>query len=162
MSKKIIDLLEKRQKTAIEEAGQRYVYFSFEETERILTFLKQQPTKSEFTKKVRESVQDRESVISKITDIRILAIIGWIPQLCGRLDSAEAENIELKAADKTHLSAFNGLQERYLQLEARNKDLLAACEGLMEKADNGSADFDDPVPGSIYLKAKVAIAKAKQ
>lgn len=41
-------------------------------------------------------------------------------------------------------------------------DLLEACEGLMEKADDGSADFDDPVPGSIYLKASAAIVKAKQ
>ncbi len=40
--------------------------------------------------------------------------------------------------------------------------LLEACEGLMEKADNGSADFDDPEPGGIYLRALAAIAAAKK
>lgn len=46
------------------------------------------------------------------------------------------------------------------RLIAAAPDLLEVCKGLMEKADNGSADFDDPEPGSIYLKAKAVIAKA--
>ena len=41
-------------------------------------------------------------------------------------------------------------------------DLLKLCEEFMEKADNGAADFDDPEPGSIYLRAEATIAKAKK
>lgn len=39
--------------------------------------------------------------------------------------------------------------------------LLAACEGLMKEADNGSARFDDPPPDSIFIMAEQAIAEAK-
>lgn len=49
----------------------------------------------------------------------------------------------------------------YAVLKQQRDALLDACKGLMEKADNGSADFDDPEPGSIYLKAKAAIAKCE-
>ena len=47
------------------------------------------------------------------------------------------------------------------KLEQAAPDLLAACEELYALADNGSASFDDPEPGSPYLKAKAAIEKAK-
>lgn len=40
-------------------------------------------------------------------------------------------------------------------------DLLALCKEFMEKADNGAADFDDPEPGSIFLRAKAAIASVR-
>ena len=46
-------------------------------------------------------------------------------------------------------------------LKQQRDDLLGICKELMEKADDGSAAFDDPVPGSIYLRAEAAIAKAK-
>lgn len=54
------------------------------------------------------------------------------------------------------------LCDRLDRAEATKKDLLEVCKGLMEKADNGSADFDDPAPGSIYLKAIAVIAKAEK
>ena len=43
-----------------------------------------------------------------------------------------------------------------------HNDLLKLCEEFMEKADDGSADFDDPEPGSIYLRAKAVITKANK
>ncbi len=46
--------------------------------------------------------------------------------------------------------------------EASRIELLNLCKEFMEKADNGSADFDDPEPGSIYLRAEAAIAKAEK
>jgi len=46
-------------------------------------------------------------------------------------------------------------------LKQQRDDLLGICKEFMEKADNGSADFDDPEPGSIYLRAEAAIAKCK-
>ena len=48
------------------------------------------------------------------------------------------------------------------RVESIKTDLLGLCEEFMEKADNGSADFDDPEPGSIYLRAEAIIAKAKK
>lgn len=57
----------------------------------------EQPPPGEFTKKVRSNVQNWKSVISKITDCRILSIIGWIPQLCDRLDRAEVSKADLLA-----------------------------------------------------------------
>ena len=39
--------------------------------------------------------------------------------------------------------------------------LVAACEGLVELADDGSASFDDPEPGGVYDRARAALALAK-
>ena len=52
--------------------------------------------------------------------------------------------------------------EREKQLEASRKELLTLCEEFMVISDDGSAKFDDPVPGSIYLRAEAAIEKHKQ
>ncbi len=49
----------------------------------------------------------------------------------------------------------------YSTLKQQRDDLLALCKEFMEKADDGSADFDDPEPGSIYLRAEAAIAKCE-
>lgn len=46
-------------------------------------------------------------------------------------------------------------------LKQQRDDLLELCKEFMEKADNGSADFDDPAPGSIYLRADAIIKKAQ-
>ncbi len=54
------------------------------------------------------------------------------------------------------------LCDRLDKSEASRKKLLDMCKEFMEKADNGSADFDDPEPGSIYLRAEAAIAKAEK
>lgn len=97
------------------------------------------PLMGEFTKEIRQKV----NCTAKVDYLHLGEIANWaviskdILELCDRLDTAEAR---LKVLP----------------------DLLEACEGLMEKADNGSADFDDPVPGSIYLKAIAAISKAKK
>ena len=40
--------------------------------------------------------------------------------------------------------------------------LLAACKGLMEEADNGSARFDDPEPDSIFIKANAIITEIEK
>ena len=40
--------------------------------------------------------------------------------------------------------------------------LVAACEALMELADDGSASFDDPEPGGTYDLARAALALAKE
>ena len=53
------------------------------------------------------------------------------------------------------------LCDRLDRAEAINKDLLGLCEEFMVIADDGSARFDDPQPGSIYLRAEAVIAKAK-
>lgn len=55
---------------------------------------------------------------------------------------------------------FSPCAEANARLIAAAPDLLELCEEFMERADDGSADFDDPVPGSIFLRAKAAIAKA--
>ena len=55
----------------------------------------EQPPANEFTAKVKLNIQNWASVISKITDVRILSIIGWIPQLCDRLDNSEASRKDL-------------------------------------------------------------------
>ena len=94
MSKESIDLLEERYKIAIN-FSDTYVCLPVLDAKRILDFLKQQLTAGDFTKKVRSSVQSKGSIIAKITDIKILAIIGWIPQLCDRLDRAESINTDL-------------------------------------------------------------------
>ncbi len=47
------------------------------------------------------------------------------------------------------------------QLIASAPTLLNLCKEFMEMADNGSAAFDDPEPGSIYLRAEAAIAKCE-
>ncbi len=69
--------------------------------------------------------------------------------------------------DKTYLDGeairfMNEMPSKIIKCLDSQPDLLEACEGLMEKADNGSANFDDPEPGSIYLIAKAAISKAKK
>lgn len=53
---------------------------------------------------------------------------------------AEAENKELRQADKTHLSAKWGLEKRYSELEAENEGLLKLTELLDEHPD----DYDGP------------------
>ncbi len=45
---------------------------------------------------------------------------------------------------------------------ASRKELLGLCEEFMVIADDGSAKFDDPEPGSIYLRAEEAIKANKQ
>jgi len=99
------------------------------------TDLKQQPPAGELKKEV-DSFFDKMSVNSTWPEMlkNVRQLVRYLKEALANLDRAEAIN----------------------------KDLLEACEGLMEKADNGSADFDDPVPGSIYLKAIAAIAKAKK
>ena len=52
--------------------------------------------------------------------------------------------------------------ELHAALIAAAPELLEACKALMKDADNGSARFDDPEPGSIYLQAAEAIAKAEK
>ena len=56
-----------------------------------------------------------------------------------------------------------GVLDAQLLLRVMNahEDLLTACQDLLELADNGSAAFDDPEPGSPYLKAEAAIEKAQ-
>jgi len=111
----------------------------------------QQPPAGEFTKAIRSKLLDValycggvDSTAEPFQDLR---------DLCDRLDRAEAENIELKAADKTHLSAFNGLQERYLQLEDINADLLEACEYAVTAIGIG---------WNMRKVLNAAISKAKQ
>lgn len=91
-----------------------------------LDLLEQQPTASKFTKTIRHNlrIQGRAGDTHRLGNI----YAELLKKACDRLDTAEATNKELKATDKTHLSAFNGLQERYLQLESRIKGLLEALE----------------------------------
>lgn len=83
----------------------------------------------------------------------------WTANEFGQVYASNPGKQDQKIAYIEHSRTTNG--EANAQLIAAAPDLLKACEGLMEKADNGSADFDDPMPGSIYLKAKAALAKAK-
>ena len=46
-------------------------------------------------------------------------------------------------------------------LKQQRDDLLVLCKEFMEIADDGSARFDDPEPGSIYLRAEATIAKCE-
>lgn len=58
------------------------------------------------------------------------------PSLKAYIENLEAENKELKQADKTHLSARRGLEKRYSELEAEKKRLKEALQWC-----SGSADF---------------------
>lgn len=46
-------------------------------------------------------------------------------------------------------------------LISASPELLKACKDLMKDADNGSARFDDPEPGGVYMRAFEAIDKAE-
>lgn len=46
-------------------------------------------------------------------------------------------------------------------IEQQRDDLLNLCKEFMEIADDGSAAFDDPAPGSIFLRAKAVIANCQ-
>jgi hypothetical protein len=132
MRQEIIDLLEKikNSRTVTGPTDERLsVILELKEiASQALTLLKQQPTASEFTNRIRTEPYDpkwKHTVILRTEDR---------DGLCDRLDTAEAIN----------------------------KDLLELCEEFMEIADDGSARFDDPVLGSIYLRAPITIAKAKK
>ena len=126
-----------------------------------LDFLKQQPTAGEWTKLWRERLENAITLykMGKNPDEWFSSIVTGFQEACDRLDRAEAENIELKAADKTHLSAFNGLQERYLQLESINADLLVACKLLLKTLLDAGYD---PEISRVKEIAEAAIAKAKK
>ena len=83
-----------------------------EKIRKAIVLLKQQPTAGEFTKKVRLSVQSRKDIIAKIIDVRILAVIGWIPQLCDRLDRAEALNADLLAACEAWMKVESEMRDK--------------------------------------------------
>ena len=53
------------------------------------------------------------------------------------------------------------LKEKIESLKQQRDDLLVLCKEFMEIADDGSARFDDPEPGSIYLRAQATIAKCE-
>ena len=61
-----------------------------------------------------------------------------------------------KAVDDLLLEEFGNSHEKGGLVD----ELVTVCKGLMEKADDGSASFDDPEPDSIYLRATKALAKA--
>ena len=126
-----------------------------------LALLQEPPPASDFTKHCRSAldITADESVKTESYTDNLEAVLRIA---CDRLDKAE---MRIAVILRNRDSIYNQKCRNYKQikqLEANLKDLLEACEGLMKKADNGSADFDDPHPGSIYLKAKDAIAKAKE
>ena len=84
----------------------------------------------------------------------------------------DAIHIETKVGDlvidhsciatvNTHRPKWQETAELIVRAVNSHEELLKACEELYALADNGSASFDDPEPGSPYLKAKAAIDKAK-
>ena len=80
------------------------------------------------------------------------------------LDRAEAINKEKTIALANELEdckPYAGAMQMRKALEADNKELLGLCEEFMEIADDGSARFDDPEPGSIFLRAQATIAKCE-
>ena len=95
--------------------------------------VKQQPTAGEWTKACRGMVEGIDRVIHP-KSIPYESARDRLIEACDRLDRAEAEN----------------------------KELLELCEEFMEIADDGSARFDDPEPGSIYLRAEAVITRAKK
>ena len=76
-----------------------------------------------------------------------------------RKANRQREQENLAKRKKLEASAPDLLAANKVLTQQRD-DLLAVCKRFMEIADNGSAAFDDPEPGSIYLKAESAIAKA--
>ncbi len=120
-------------KAMVFDEGLVYSRENREKRDQALAILKQpkaQPS-SEFTKDLRDLLEIPND--ESVKDIAYIDNLETLVRMCcDRLDTSEASR----------------------------KELLTACKGLMEKADNGSADFDDPEPGSIYLKAIAAIAKA--
>lgn len=118
----------------------------------------QQPTAGEMTTEIRNALKT-QTRLNRKQEKKAIAI-------CGRLDRAEAENRRLKKAIEDYGNNPAGFDwavlEKIETQESINKDLLGLCEEFMKKADNGAADFDDPEPGSIYLRASAAIAKAKK
>ena len=138
--------------------------------------LKEQPTANEFTKRVRSQLLDVALEVGGVKNMNELC--KDLLEACDIIDQLQAKQPTVGEFTKDLRKLANSPLTR-LKLkrwftksmeacdiidtaEATKKGLLKVCEGLMEKADNGSADFDDPVPGSIYLKAKAAIAKAKK
>lgn len=112
----------------------------------------QQLPEGEFTKKVKSSVRSRESIIAKITDIEILAVIGWIPQLCDRLDRAKAEIKQFEACCEQEKEVVAQREAKLKDLEAIKADLLTTLEqskeifskklrSLREKQDKAEADL---------------------
>lgn len=102
----------------------------------------EQPLAGEFTAKVRLNVQNWASVISKITDVRILSIIGWIPQLCDRLDSAESINKDLLQACKAWMKVESEMGDKNpcpdLALRAQyRKQAVALTEAAIAKEKEG-------------------------
>ena len=95
--------------------------------------IKQQPTAGEWTKACRGMVEGIDRAIHP-KSIPYESTRDRLIEACDRLDKAEAEN----------------------------KELLELCEEFMEIADDGSARFDDPEPGSIYLRAEAVITRAKK
>lgn len=140
MNKEIIDLLESIKVVPAEDDSEgntccKMKVSDYVKIDQVLALLKQQPPEGEMTKEIRLNVSNwEESLLQDTKDIRVVEIIKWLKAVCDRLDRAEASKA----------------------------DLLKICEEFMEIADDGSAAFDDPVPGSIFLRAEVVIAKAKQ
>lgn len=151
MNKKIIELLEEiSERCSIIESNS--VNYNVQEQIRILTGYRQGVGRNDGS-----GIVDQALTLSKQQPPA-----GEFTRVCRiHLDNCGKgnypQNTRINMAETTLRKACELLDSS----EASKADLLEACEGLMEKADNGSADFDDPEPGSIYLKAIVAIAKAK-
>ena len=83
---------------------------------------------TEFTKTVRSNVQNWKSVLVKITDVRILSIIGWIPQLCDIIDQQTA--MEIVHCDQ--------IESQAKQIEEQRIEIDKLCEGQQAKKETGS------------------------
>ncbi len=128
----------------------------------------EQPPSGEFTKGLRQNVREFPDFPVHLRDLFEKDIL----KACKIIDRSEAENKALRRPLEAFnfkvdgmLAVGNELIKKDLKiknLESINKELLGVCEEFMERADDGSADFDDPAPGSIFIRASAIITKAKK
>jgi len=79
---------------------------------------------------------------------------GW-KHFCDCMDFGKS------AMDADAIRFMNEAPSKIIQCLDSQPDLLAICEEFMDISAVGSAAFDDPLPGSIFLRAEAAIAKAR-
>lgn len=128
----VLEILEK------EEYLEKGVYKRTEGVEKAIAKLRsiKAPPVGEFTKECREFADMTEEFAKKssLTFVEYAYLLtAKLHTLCDCLDASQASR----------------------------KELLDLCEEFMERADDGSADFDDPAPGSIFIRAEAVIAKEK-
>jgi len=135
-TKNIIDLLEKAIEGTTLLPDRAYYRINPDKYNKAIALLKQQPPVGEFTKSIREKLGNDPDPPTAYHWERLdkYWLCRNLFKLCDHLDRSEASKAKL----------------------------LGLCEEFMERADDGSAEFDDPVPGSIFLRAKAAIEENKE